>query len=305
MYIMKRVFAILLSIALLLGTIPAYATTVARGDNDKTVYFSFDFYSYDESTGESGEKITEVAANQQFWAYINFFGNPTVANDSIQVCNLLFDYDNAKISFPYISEKDDAILPGFSMSLAMTSDYMPGVARIVAAAEGGLKNGLRIAASGTLCMILMEAETDLNEQDLKGISFVKSPVTASKEHTYVADGNNPQKLFTVIQTPAIAIGEVEGEIYSDTDADTIKDMISSFSFIDASGNITEYTYSDDEWEDLEIALPEDGLEVGENTLIASYNGFEGEFIVEVLDKIEKIEITTAPDKTEYTAFVVL
>ena len=293
-YAMKKIFAVLLTVAMMVQLVPVFAATVAEGTNNKTIYFALDFYNEDENA-----QVTEVAANENFYVYVNFFGNPSVADDSVQAYNLLIGYDAAKVSFPF---DDESFLGALHTPSQLTHNYGNGVALVQGLANGGIKKGFSIATSGTLFKLFLTATSNLTEADLRGISLVQSTGISGKEDTYVLDGNIPAGQFTVVQVPAIAVGDAAGNIYTDTTADEIKAMIPSFTMIDGSGQSTEYTQNDTQWSDLSVVLPSAGLVVGKNTLTASYNGYECEFEITVLDRVENIAVTTAPTKTTYTAF---
>ncbi|MBR4892716.1 MAG: S-layer homology domain-containing protein [Clostridia bacterium] len=296
--IMKKVLALILSVSMLMGMTTGFAANVADGDNGKTLYFTFEYYNEEET-----EKITEVAANENFCLYVNYIGNPSVADDSMQGYNLLIGYDPDKVEFSYGDEGSyEGVLNTPSQ---LTTTYGDGVALVQGLANGGIIKKGQVVTSGTLFKLFLTAKTDLTETDLRNICLVETTGISGKENTYVIDGNvNGGKAgqFTVVQAPAISVGEVSGNIYTDSSVEDIKEMVQSFVYINDSGESVSYTQGDSEWEDFEIFIPEMGLQVGKNILTAKYNDCTCVFNVTVLDSIDYITVTTPPTKVNYIAF---
>ncbi|MBR2886309.1 MAG: hypothetical protein IKB93_16210, partial [Clostridia bacterium] len=292
--IIKKVLSIVLTIAMLVSITPVFASTVSVGDNGKTILFGFDFYD------EVGQPASYFEAGDNFSMHIKFSGNPSVASESMQGYTLVIGYDPDKIAFPY--SDDETCLGVLNTPSMFKSAFITGVMSVTGLANGGIKQGRDIVTEGTVFTMDLQAKEDISEADLKAISLIEYATDGTNiQETLVIDG--AARKFTVVQAPAISVGEVEGNIYTSTSADDIKDAIASFSFIDNSGTETTYTSEDAEWEDLEILLPQSGLVEGKNTLTASYDGYTCSFDVTVaIDAVNSIAITTEPDKTTYTAF---
>ncbi|MDO4314393.1 MAG: YDG domain-containing protein [Oscillospiraceae bacterium] len=110
----------------------------------------------------------------------------------------------------------------------------------------------------------------------------------------MADGSTAH--FTIVQTPALSVSVRSGEtIYTSSTADEIASMVKA-EYIDASGTASEVT-------DVKITLPAGGLQAGENTLTAVYEGISCKFtVVAVEDSLTSLTIAQAPTKIAYTAY---
>ena len=289
----KKTFALILSIAMVLSVIPVSAQVVSEGANGKTMYLSTDFYSdIKEYT-----KATSVAKDASFYYQINFAGNPADADETSTGFSFCVGYDPQKISVVKAVKGNGAVNPTFKKDFASNVFF----------ATQGFAEGLEddygdIITAGTYFYVQMTALQDLTLEDLKDIEFLESAqgATGESQETKIIDTNREK--FTVAIAPAISIGAVSGDIYKDTTAEKIKDMIASFDYIDASGAVNTYDSASPEWSDFTVTLPSNGLVVGENTLVGSYNGYTSEFKVTVKKSIDKIQIKTNPTKTTYTAF---
>ncbi len=298
MQYIKKVFSLLLVVTMLVSvcSTSTFAATIKDGTNGKTIYLSTSYSS--DNKGEN--PITSVSQGDSFFVMVNFSGNPTSAVlDSMTAFGLYLEYDSDKMQ---PENKAPMLATGASININLLSNVIGATwSSTDGISERDDNDNIRIFASGSLYRIKMKALEDLDETELKSFKFLNSvTIDKSIRNAVINDGHNDE--FTIVQAPAIELGKVEGEIYSDTTAEAIKGTIKSFSFIDVSGSITEYTNSDSEWADLTVSLPAEGLEVGKNILKASYDGYTCEFEVEVLDRVESIAVTTAPDKTIYTAF---
>ena len=299
--IMKKVISLTLVITLILSLIcvPGFAATVSEGTNGKNIYLSLVFTS--DTAGETS--ITSVDKDDVFYIWLNFAGNPTNSlKESVNGYDLLVGYNTEKIE---ITSKTNR-LTAPTLYNNYTTEGVVYASWVTT--EGIVDDEGELASSGTLIRLKAKALTNLSNDDLNNIKFLKEANIAAGNtslSSFVVDGATEGELgkFTIIQTPAIAVGAVEGKIYSYATAADVKAKISSFSFIDVSGASTTYTKNDVEWADFVVSLPVGGLVVGDNTLTASYGGCTCEFEVEVFeDKIESIAVTTAPTKTTYTAF---
>ncbi len=291
--IMKKILSLSLSLAMILSLVytPASAATIAQGTNDNTIYLSFKF----TSDANGNNPISSVESGSKFFAFLNFAGNPTVYENTLIAYDILIGFDSTKMSEPAKGDRDTA------------PDWNPnrgtGVVKASWAASGGIlgeedEYGDRaIKPSGSLLRVRFTATQALTQEDLNSIK-----VLGSYEGDKTVLGDASDKQFTIVEAPAISIGAVSGDIYKDTTAEEIKDMIASFDYIDASGAANTYDSASPEWSDFTVELPSNGLVVGENTLVGSYNGCTSEFKVTVKKSIDKIEIAANPTKTTYTAF---
>ena len=282
---LKRMLAVLLTLVMMTSivSIPASAATVSTGENGKTIYLSVQY----SSANTGADTITNVSANGQFFALVNFSNNPQELSESIQSFSICVGYDPEKMT------------PTNSGGFATTKNLNFNTNTVFF--NGARTNGIMdentgaVITSGRLQWIRFTAKQDLTEADLASIKILPSAMgSAEAKETMMADGSTAH--FTIVQTPALNVSVESSEtIYTSSTAEEIASMVSA-KYIDASGTTFEV-------ESVEITLPAGGLQTGENTLTATYNGISCEFTVYATeDTLESLAITTAPTKTAYTAY---
>jgi len=290
MKIINKTFAIVLSVLMLFNSVAVMATPISEGENGETVYISFTFSS--DKAGNT--TIDSVESGSTFYVWANIFNNPTDIETTSQAYTLCIGFDSAKINM--VKKSNQATLPTFNGTFAT------GVALATATfTDGILDDEEELTSSAPLFRIEATALSDLDEEDLNSIKLLPSATGKETQETKVIDGN--KKRFTLIQLPEFEIGAVTGDIFTSSTADDVKNALESFSVIDKVFSAATYTKEDSEWDNLEITIPAGSLAEGVNTLTAKYGNFECEFDVKAkLDAVESIEITTEPDRTEYSAF---
>lgn len=292
---LKKFLSLSLSIAMLLSLayIPASAETISEGTNGTTIYVSFAH----TSDAKGNNVVTELDAGATFFTHIKFSGNPTDLDDSVTGYNFLIGYDSEKMTVNSKTNADTS--PTFNGSYAEDVIYAGWGSLDGIYGEDEDTGDTYIKSSGTFLKIKFTANEALTQQDLNSIKLIN---LEGDERSKILGTNKAE--FAVVQVPDIIGIELttdDYEIYSDVTADEVKALITSVTFMDASGNETEYTSADAEWSNLSVTLP-DTLVVGENTATAIFNGYACEFDFVVSDRLDSIAITTAPTKTTYTAF---
>ncbi len=290
----KKVTSFILVVAMIASMVctPVMAATIVEGTNGTTTYISLSFTS--DANGNNA--IESVDKDASFFIFVNFGGNPTELERSIQGYNLYIGYDAEKVSFVSKTKKDT--------DPTWNAAFTTGVAYAGWASTDGIvtendEGDSVVMESGCLFRIKATALGNLSKSDLNAIRILDK--VPDRDETTKILGRN-ESLFTLVQAPALTVSNVSGNVYSDATAEDIKDLIGSIEIIDETFASTTYTQNNAEWSDLSVALPSAGLVVGKNTLTASYNGYECAFEITVLDRVESIAVTTPPTKTTYTAF---
>ena len=159
----KRFLALLLSMTRLLSltSIPAMAGVVTEGTNEKKIYLSFQTVTADEAETE----IQSVKAGESFYAYLNFYGNPTdEVTNSIQSVNLYVQYNNSNLS---ITDICDATLN----ETTCNPNYAKNVLFISWASIKGITvtEGKKsvLTDHGAFACMEFKALVDMNEAELK------------------------------------------------------------------------------------------------------------------------------------------
>ena len=282
----KRFLALLLSMTMLLSltSIPAMAGVVTEGTNEKKIYLSFQTVTADEAETE----IQSVKAGESFYAYLNFYGNPTdEVTNSIQSVNLYVQYNNSNLS---ITDICDATLN----ETTCNPNYAKNVLFISWASIKGITvtEGKKsvLTDHGAFACMEFKALVDMNEAELKS-AFTILAADADGNPAGLEDGN--KQLFTIVQTPALTASvKTDAKFYDTTTLEQLKAGL-AVQRIDEAGkaeDVTDFTVSVTDWK------------TGENTVTVTAGDLSTTVTVEaVADTVESIAVTKQPNKRVYTS----
>ena len=282
----KRFLALLLSMTMLLSltSIPAMAGVVTEGTNEKKIYLSFQTVTADEAETE----IQSVKAGESFYAYLNFYGNPTdEVTNSIQSVNLYVQYNNSNLS---ITDIYDATLN----ETTCNPNYAKNVLFISWASIKGITvtEGKKsvLTDHGAFACMEFKALVDMNEAELKS-AFTILAADADGNPAGLEDGN--KQLFTIVQTPALTASvKTDAKFYDTTTLEQLKAGL-AVQRIDEAGkaeDVTDFTVSVTDWK------------TGENTVTVTAGDLSTTVTVEaVADTVESIAVTKQPNKRVYTS----
>lgn len=164
----KKVLAIVLAVIMLAG-VTVSAETVVTGTNGNTIELSLSFTSdYEKETA-----ITSVSSGELFYCWVNFSGNPTTLEDSIQAYTILIGYDTTKMNLDreYVLCNEE-----LTTSVKLNPVYTTGVAAATWTDTDGIYTGRykTIVEEGCLFGMEIEALADLSKEDLNALTFLVS-----------------------------------------------------------------------------------------------------------------------------------
>lgn len=283
----KKGLSLLLTLSMLvsLAIIPVQATTVAAGNNGKTIYVSTSCTNGDEA---DEQVITSAQIGDSVYVYVNFANNPTVLEESIQTYQIFVGYDSSKVK--------PTSQYGMDTSPTVNLNQGEGLIGFTWSDTNGIASKGKILASGSFICIIFEALQALDEEDLASILQILPEEPEGSLTSIESVGGSK---FTVVQTPALEVAGPETDIYTSTTLDTIKANLVSANYIDATGKSTDVKAE----EGLTLSYKNGAnLVEGENTLVATYNGVSCEFTVNAKPvAVETLEITSDPSNMTYSS----
>ena len=274
--LLKRSIAVALALSMLMS-VTVFAAPIATGSNGNTVYISTN-----ATDKKQGSQITQVSNGKTFVVELNFVGNPTEKDKTIQNYNLFVKYDTNKMSYvnfldgltnPQKKDNGGTIVLGWASTEGITKQN-----------EETYEN--EIQSQGCLGYIVFRATTDLDASDLNAITFVQSY------------GNDVTKMgeCSVVVAPSLGVADSTQEFYVTDTVEEIGAKIGEVTYVDVTGSVTTVNKSN-----VTIMLPTGGLVAGENTLTASYNGVSCEFtIMAQAVAVTGLEVATKP-QLSYTS----
>lgn len=268
--LLKRSIAVALALSMLMS-VTVFAAPIATGSNGNTVYISTNV-----TDKKQGSPITQVSSGQTFVVELNFAGNPTQKDKTIQNYNLFVKYDTNKMTYltfmdgltnPTKKDNNGTIVLGWAST--------DGIATLDPETFTNV-----IHAEGCLGYLAFKATTDLDANDLNAITFVQSY------------GNDVTKMgdCSVVVAPSLGVADSTQEFYVTDTVEEISAKIGEVTYVDVTGSVTTVNKSN-----VTITLPVGGLIAGENTLTASYNGVSCEFtIMAQAVTVTGLEVATKP-----------
>ena len=281
----KKGLSLLLTLSMLvsLAIIPVQATTVAAGNNGKTIYVSTSCTNGDEA---DEQVITSAQIGDSVYVYVNFANNPTVLEESIQTYQIFVGYDSSKVK--------PTSQYGMDTSPTVNLNQGEGLIGFTWSDTNGIASKGKILARGSFICIIFEALQALDEEDLASILQILPEEPEGSLTSIESVGGSK---FTVVQTPALEVEGPTADIYTSTTLDTIKANLASANYIDATGQSTDVKA------DVQLSYKNGAnLVEGENTLVATYNGVSCEFTVNAKPvAVASLEITSNPTNMTYSS----
>ena len=164
----ERMISLFLVVVILFGcfSVTAFADEVAIGEIGKTVYLSLIPFGYNYD-----DEDNFVEGDKQFALRINFYGNPTQLDESIQSVSLCISFDGAKVS-----ANNDYLWENKLISTDSSNVISNVVAVAWASQKGIAKKNSQIYSDGTLGYFLFTAKSYLTAEDLSNFKIITNIV---------------------------------------------------------------------------------------------------------------------------------
>lgn len=274
----KKFLALLLAVTMLVSVsgISAGAALLAEGTNGKTIYLST------EITDGEGNVLETAKKGEYIYVKVNFAGNSTTLEESVQNYNFMMAYDGEKFAYAGIDEETSLTKPeanspekGYVMAGWASTDG-------IYVKEGSGPSAKKVVqASGLLLTVYLEATADLTSDDLASIRILKEY------------GSDVLKMgaYSVMLTPALSVMVDRNFVcYDTTTADEVKAAL-TVELIDTTGKATAVN-------DFEVSCAQP--DANGNVAVTVTSGGLREVITfkAVTDTVESISVT-GPTRLTY------